>query len=150
MTHFRSTNEILDFAISEEEAAAEFYTHLARTMDKAWMCRVFEDFATEEMVHKQKLVLVKENKLLLPAEDQIMDLRRRDYLVDAQPSEALEYREALELAMSKEKAAFKLYNDLAQSTEDAALRVMFLVLAEEEAKHKLRFEVEYEKHFNHH
>jgi rubrerythrin len=150
MTHFRSTDEILDFAISEEETAAEFYTHLARTMDNAWICRVFEDFATEEVVHKQKLLLVKEDKLLLPAEDQIMDLRRSDYLVDVQPSETLEYRDVLDLAMDKEKAAFKLYNDLAESTEDATLRSMFLALAEEEAKHKLRFEVEYEKHFNHH
>ena len=104
----------------------------------------------EEVVHKQKLLLVKEDKLLLPAEDQIMDLRRSDYLVDVQPSEALEYRDALDLAMSKEKAAFKLYNDLAESTEDARLRSLFLALAGEEAKHKLRFEVEYEKHFNHH
>ena len=50
--------------------------------------------------------------------------------------------------MEKEKAAFKLYNDLAATTENAEIRDLLLALAQEEAKHKLRFEVEYEKHFS--
>lgn len=46
--------------------------------------------------------------------------------------------------MKKEKAAFKLYNDLAAAASDETSREMFLMLAQEEAKHKLRFEVEYD------
>jgi len=46
--------------------------------------------------------------------------------------------------MKKEKAAFKLYTDLAAAVSSADLKNTFLSLAQEEAKHKLRFEVEYD------
>jgi rubrerythrin len=46
--------------------------------------------------------------------------------------------------MKKEKAAFKLYSDLASSTDDENVKTMFLALAQAEAKHKLRFEIEYD------
>jgi rubrerythrin len=47
--------------------------------------------------------------------------------------------------MKKEKAAFKLYTDLATSVSDENLRSVFKMLAQEEAKHKLRFEIEYDE-----
>jgi rubrerythrin len=46
--------------------------------------------------------------------------------------------------MKEEKAAFKLYSDLAARTDDAAAKEVLLMLAQEEAKHKLRFEIEYD------
>jgi rubrerythrin len=148
MKNFSSADEVLDFAIAEEEAAAEFYRRLVRTVSQSWMRRVFEDFAMEEVVHKQKLLLIKEQKLLLPARDKISSLWIGDYLIEAKLVDALPYREALQMAMNKEKAAFKLYSDLAAATQDAELKNLFLALAQEEAKHKLRFEVEYDKHFS--
>jgi rubrerythrin len=48
------------------------------------------------------------------------------------------------LAMKKEKIAFRLYNDLASASTDEPSKKLFLMLAQEEAKHKLRFEVEYD------
>jgi len=46
--------------------------------------------------------------------------------------------------MNKEKAAFRLYTSLSERAEDAALKELFAALAQEESKHKLRFEVEYD------
>jgi rubrerythrin len=46
--------------------------------------------------------------------------------------------------MKNEKAAFKLYSDLAASAPNDALKSAFLAMAQEEAKHKLRFEVLYD------
>ena len=46
--------------------------------------------------------------------------------------------------MKKEKAAFKLYTDLSEKAGDESLRSFFLALAQEEAKHKLSFELEYD------
>jgi rubrerythrin len=148
MKNFSSVDDVLDFAITEEAAAVEFYRKLAGTVNIDWMRQVFENFAMEEVVHKQKLLLVKEKKLLLPAQDTIRDLRIGDYLVTQQFEDKLKYRDALKLAMNKEKSAFKLYIDLAAATEDGELKDLFLALAQEEAKHKLRFEVEYDKHFS--
>ncbi len=147
MKKFGSVNEILDFAISEEAAAVLFYTDLAGKMDRAWMRQVFEDFAREEAGHKKKLLSIKEGKLLLSAEAKVMDLKIGDYLVDGEPDEGSNYQQALIVAMKKEKSAFKLYSDLAATTDDSNLQALFLALAQEEAKHKLRFEVEYDENF---
>lgn len=150
MEGFGSVNEVLDFAIEREEEAAVFYTDLAAKMDRAWMRQVFEDFAGEERGHKQKLLAVKSGKTALFAGQKVMDLKIGDYLVDVEPEQAgqdLDYQQALIVAMKKEKAAFKLYNDLAASTDDENLRNLLLGLAQEEAKHKLRFELEYDEQF---
>jgi rubrerythrin len=64
--------------------------------------------------------------------------------VDEAPGPKTDYQGALILAMKREKAAFRLYSDLAARTEDAELKDLLLGLAQEEAKHKLRFEVEYD------
>jgi len=44
------------------------------------------------------------------------------------------------------KASFRLYTDLAARSENADLVTLFEALAQEEAKHKLRFEVEYDEY----
>jgi rubrerythrin len=56
----------------------------------------------------------------------------------------LSYEEALILAMKKEKAAFKLYSALSERTDQTSMKELFQMLALEESKHKLRFELEYD------
>jgi rubrerythrin len=136
--------QVLNFAIEEEQAAADFYTQLAARSKTPGMRDVFEEFAREEMGHKAKLEAVKQSGEFIPAAKQPVDLKIGDYLEDVEPSPNLDYRAALVLAMKKEKAAFKLYSDLAATAPNEALERTFLALAQEEAKHKLRFEIEYD------
>ena len=75
MKEFLSVEEILDFAIREEEQAAEFYTNLASRIEKPGMREVFEEFAQEELGHKAKLLGIKKGKLLAPATQRVMDLK---------------------------------------------------------------------------
>jgi len=73
-------------------------------------------------------------------------LRIADYQsVTPQVGPYMTYAEMLVVAMQKEKEAFKLYTDLAARVDNAELRRVFESLAVEEAKHKLRFELEYDK-----
>ena len=146
MAQWNSADQILDFAIKNEEQAAKFYTDLAEKMDSASMRGVFEDFAREEEGHKAKLLGVKQSGGMEPATRQILDLKIGDYLVDAEPGPEMDYQQALILAMKQEKAAFKLYTDLAAATPSADLSSLLRGLAQEEAKHKLRFEVEYDEY----
>lgn len=139
-----SVNKILDFAIRKEQDAADFYTGLAGKMEYEHMKDVFLGFAAEERGHKAKLTAVKDGKQVVSFERKVQDLKIGDHLVDIELKTDLGYQEALILAMKAEKAAFRLYNDLATATDDPALKSMFLGLAQEEAKHKLRFEVEYD------
>jgi rubrerythrin len=139
-----SVDKILDFAIWQEEKAAQFYTELAEKMQHKHMKDAFLGFAEEEKGHKAKLLQIKEGKQMLAAEQRVLDLKIGDHLVEVELSADLDYRQALILAMKAEKAAFKLYNDLASATDDPTLKATLLGLAQEEAKHKLRFEVEYD------
>jgi rubrerythrin len=140
-----SVDEILDFAIGQEEESARFYGELSHHAEDARMRQVFEDFAGEELGHKTKLLAIKQDKSLAPAAREVMDLEIADYLPDVEPSPDLDYLQALTLAMKGEKAAFRLYSDLAAKADDEAVRSILLSLAQEEAKHKLRFEIEYDE-----
>jgi len=145
MKEFNSLDDILDFAINEEQMAADFYTDLAAKMQNQEMKEIFEQYALEEIGHRSKLEAIKKGKQYKVAEDKIVDLKIGDYLIDVDAEKTnITYQEALILAMKKEKAAFKLYNDLATITTDMASKKVFLMLAQEEAKHKLRFEIEYD------
>ncbi|RUT77689.1 ferritin-like domain-containing protein [Ancylomarina longa] len=145
MKEFNSLDDILDFAINEEQMAADFYTDLAAKMKNQEMKDTFEQYALEEIGHRTKLEAIKNGKAYKIADSKIVDLKIADYLVEVDTEKTnISYQEALILAMKKEKSAFKLYNDLASATTDAASKKVFLMLAQEEAKHKLRFEIEYD------
>jgi rubrerythrin len=144
MEQWKTVDEILDFAINQEQEAYEFYEKLGAGMARAWMKEVFAKFAKEELGHKMKLTEIKQGKQMLPAERKVLDLKISDYLVDVEPGADLDYQKALITAMKKEKKAFKMYNDLADAAPNESLRDVFLALAQEEAKHKLRFELEYD------
>jgi rubrerythrin len=101
-------------------------------------------FAQEEARHKAKLMAVKDGQKLLSSGSRIADLKIADYLVDVEPTDDINLQDALILAMKREKAAFRLYTDLAARVDDAELRDLFLGLAQEEAKHKLYFETQYD------
>lgn len=142
-----SVNDILDFAIMSEQSACEFYTGLAAKMDNPAMKDVFKEFARQEMAHKDKLQKVKrEGMAVLGPSKDVPDLHIADYLVDVEPGPDMTYVDAIIIAMKREKAAFKLYTDLAARVPDENCRNIFLALAQEEANHKLRFELEYDEH----
>ena len=144
MDSYESVDHVLDFAIEREEEAADFYSRLAAQVERTDMQRLFRQFADEEKGHKAKLLGVKQGKHLLPVQKQVLDLKMGDYLVAGDPTGQISYQDALILAMKREKASFRFYTDLADKAPSDDLRNTFLSLAQEEAKHKLRFEVEYD------
>ena len=146
--NFRSAQEILDFAITKEEEAHDFYVGLAEKVKSTGMKQVFKEFALQEKGHKEKLLQVKAGKMILPADSKIKDLKIGDHLEDVgEIGPNIDYQTALIIAMKAEKNAFRLYTELAAAAGDGNLKAMLLSLAQEEAIHKLRFEVEYDDHF---
>ena len=141
--HKTTVNEILDFAIAGEKAANQFYLELAAKMRNNAMKKVFEDFAAEERNHKEILEGVKRGKTI--EFEEVADLKIADYTVNAEVRADMDYQDALILAMKKEKAAFAIYNRLAETTQNEQTRRTFQMLAQEEARHKLRFETEYDQ-----
>jgi rubrerythrin len=142
-----SVEAILDFAIRSEEKASEFYTQLAKEVKRESMKKVFLEFAEEEKGHKEKLLKIKEGGMLAPASEEVMNLKIAEYVQDVEPNGNMNYQQALIIAMKSEKEAYKMYQGLAEATQDPELKKVLLGLAQEEAKHKLRFEIEYDEYF---
>jgi rubrerythrin len=140
----RNADELIDFAIQGEQDAHDFYMDLAERVERPEMKKLLKQFAREEAGHKKKLEDIKKGSRSFPYADDVIDLKIADYLVDIEAKGDLTYQEALILAMKREKAAFRLYTDLAAQTGDKDLKIVFQSLAQEEAKHKLRFELEYD------
>jgi rubrerythrin len=145
MNEFKTVDQILDFAINAEQEAVEFYTGLANNAKNDEMKEVFEDFAREEMKHKARLLDVKKTGIMESAKEKVMDLKIAEYTVSVIATPEMPYQDALIVAMKKEKAAFKLYMTLSNRAENSELKDLFLSLAMEESKHKLRFELEYDE-----
>lgn len=145
MKKFSNINEILDFAINAEQEAVDFYNNLAQKSNNAEMKKTFEQFAQEEMQHKARLLNIKDSGSFVLEATAVADLKISDYIVEYKTGGELTYQDALVIAMKKEKAAFKLYNNLAKKANNDEVKTLFLSLAQEEAKHKLRFEIEYDE-----
>jgi len=138
--------EVLDFAIKREIEALEFYAQLADLVDNPEMKKTFLQFSAEEAGHRVKLEAVKAGKLHLNPKNRIQTLAIVENLVIREKTDPgnMSYQDALILAMDRERSSFKMYSDLAEIVEEQEVKDIFLALAQEEAKHKLRFEIEYD------
>jgi rubrerythrin len=146
MKKFNSVEDILDFAIRAEQEAVDFYSDLAARSKNNQIKEVFQEFAGEEMKHKSRLLGIKDEKTLKLSGETVRDMKIADYLVDVAPKPDMPYADALILAMKKEKQAFRLYSFLSEETSDPVMKSLFLNLALEESRHKLRFEIEYDEY----
>jgi rubrerythrin len=143
MKQFDTVDEVLDFAIAREIEAHDFYKDLAETVQKPDLRKTLQNFAIDELEHRVKLKAVKAGKFRIKPE-RIGRLGIADILKPMQPRPGMSYVETLVIAMRKEKEAFKLYVDLAKVAQAKKLKNMFLLLAQEEANHKLQLEIEYD------
>ena len=144
MGKVKSDEEILEFAIFREIEAQNFFLALADRVKDQQMRQVFEDLAAEELEHKAKLELeiIKTGKTV--SIEQKPPRPASDYIISDDPSQLdIDYKDALLLGMEKEEASFRTYINLIPSVQNEQSREVLLALAEEEVRHKLRFETEY-------
>ena len=146
MTNLNNLEEILDYAIAMEQAAIDLYTRIADKAATEHNRQLFLSFAQEEEGHKIKLQNVKSGKIEIGSMEKVQDLKIADYANDVEITDNSSYQDILMFAMKQEKQAYRLYTDLAQRTDNAEVKELFLALAHEEANHKLRFEIEYDEH----
>jgi len=87
---------------------------------------------------------VKRGDRELAPEQEVLDLKISDYLVEVDAKKDITHQDALIVAMKRERAAFQLYTDMAEKVPEGNLKEILLGLAKEESKHKLFFESEYD------
>lgn len=141
--NFHSVDEILDFAIGREIDAQSFYMKLSTMVKDPKLVKTLIDLSAEELDHENKLQAVRLGTIALSDED-VGSLDIADYTKDIEPSPEMTYNDLLVLGMKKEETSRKLYINLAAVSTKKDLKDMFLLLARQEAEHKLRFELEYD------
>ncbi|MBF0610048.1 MAG: ferritin family protein [Magnetococcales bacterium] len=139
--------EVIEFAIQQEESEAEFYEMLATRAESQAVRNVLLDHAKQEWEHKARLQEILASHRLPGGGRRFRDpdLQIADYTVAAPVAEGeLGYQDALILAAKREKAAERLYRDMASQTDDPQTANLFLFLAEQEAKHRHQIERDYD------
>lgn len=146
MKIFRTFEEIIDYAIEKELDEIEFYSEIANRMDRKNVKSLFRNIALEKTARMLRLEKMKDSKYGLDLDD-IQDMKIAGSLLDVDETKNdLSYQDALIIAMKKEKAKFKFYLNMAENAENKECKDAFMVLANEEARQKLRFEIEYDEH----
>jgi rubrerythrin len=143
MPSFRSVGDILDFAMAREVQSHEFYMNLAERVTRPEIRQVIRSFAVDELQHQIRLKAIKVGKASFLAEE-VGDLGITKTVPEIAPQPEMSYPDLLAIAMKREKAAFRLYTNLATIAKQPELRNTLLKLAQEEAQHKLRLEIEYD------
>ncbi len=143
---FQSIEDIIDFAIQSEVEAAEFYEAASENETIRGVAKNLQEYAEEERKHEQMLKNFKGNteKMAAYKFEKIQDIKRSDYLVDLEYRKGMTYVNVMRVAMKREEKAFKLYEKMAQATDNEEYAKLFKILAQEEAKHKNYFESLYD------
>ena len=137
--------EIIKFAIDKEIKSYNFYMN-ARQMTKYSGAKdMFSELSKEEVGHREMLEKLDMKKITQAKIEKVPDLKISDYIVDAEFKPDMPYAEILRMAIKMEERAFKLYNNMNKSNKDENLKKLFSLLANEEAKHKLRLEKIYDE-----
>jgi rubrerythrin len=140
-----SREEILAYAIEQEREAQRMYRDAARTVKDAAMREALLEMAEQERGHEQKLRSLDVAAFIASGKSKVPSLSISEYVVAGAFRPDMTYPELLTVAMQKEKAAYRLYTDIARLTSDPTERALFRALAQEEARHKLAFEIEYDE-----
>jgi rubrerythrin len=140
MADIEKVANILETAVEKEIEAYRFYSTVAELISDEKGRGIFRQLANDEIKHRNRLELeiMKIGKVIKPREDVDID-------VEVESGFNLSYKEALIMAIQKEDASFQLYIEYVTATSDLELREVFMRLAEEEVKHKVKFEMEYNR-----
>jgi rubrerythrin len=104
------------------------------------------DLQEDEKSHKRVLQGLTKIKVESSASKEVKDLKISDYLVEEPLGAEMNFQDLLIFAAKKEKRAADLYEDLAKKSKTREQESLFEFLAKQEKSHKLRLELEYEKH----
>lgn len=136
---FKSIEEIVVFAINEENDAHIFYANQAKITTNFELKLIWEQLSHDEIRHKMILTSLLE-QMEKEEEHNIRTYSTED-IKDFVPIEipTKEYSETEKIiisAVEKENDAYYLYLNLAKEMTDSAHKHLLLTLAKEELKHK--------------
>jgi rubrerythrin len=144
MARLRTVNDVLEFAIARGLESHEFYMDLARLAVRAEVRDMIHRLAADELVHRIHLQAIQAGEVPFAGDEAVGSLNIEGMLPEVTPGPGMSYADLLVIGMKKEQAAVRLYTNLASIAANKAQRTALERMAQEEARHKLRLEVEYD------
>jgi rubrerythrin len=144
---FQSIPEILRFAIGKEKASRQFYIDVAARVKNPITQSVFEAIGLEEQKHIESLELELMKLGVTVTAEADPDEYEKQWLKSLemdQTAENMDFREAMLIAIQKEKASYQFYMQMLGLIQQPEYRDIFRQLAEEEMRHIVQFEREYQ------
>jgi rubrerythrin len=139
----------LNLALRKEEESIQLYQSAQEKLTKYPASKTFlQDIIKEEKQHREKILQILKDPALLKemgqSETKIQDLKIVDYIEDVPLSPDADYQQILIFAGKREKTAHDFYMWFANRNQGTKIYNLFIKLAQEELKHKLQFEKEYD------
>ncbi len=133
-------NDILDFAISREREAVQFYRELQQEAKFQNQLEMLKELEAMEMGHIVVIENIRRRGVSEAEIPLVPNLQISEYLSADVENLDLSYQNILIKAMKREENSFKLYSEMSVKFPDSELSTLFRKLASDEAKHKLLFE----------
>lgn len=144
MLEFQTVRDVMNFAISLERVAQDFYHQLAERVTDPAVHHFLLEMVREEAFHEEQLrSLVENNASDLTGNVDQGELR--SYIEAMKVPDELDYKKAVKVAYDKEKASEILYLILAKAVTLDHIKQLLEVLARQEKKHKEFFSREYDQ-----
>jgi len=137
--------DIISFAMQWEEDSADLYKEMGKLAKKPNVKAMFSEFEAEEVGHKAIIEKISKAKITDLQPEKVTDLRISDYLIDMTFKPDMDYQDILIIAMKREEKAVKMYTDMLTRVKDSEAQKLIQLLIQEESKHKLRLEIEYDE-----
>jgi rubrerythrin len=141
---------ILREAISIEEESFTLYSTAQEKARSTSSKSFLKELAETELGHKRRLMEVVNKKALIQSlgshkGELLEDLKVVDYMKDiTKLSDDADYQEILTYAAQREKRTHDYYVSLTKMFQGTQISNLFQRLAEEELKHKIKLEKEYD------
>ncbi|NQT97175.1 MAG: ferritin family protein [Candidatus Marinimicrobia bacterium] len=131
-----SYENIIDFAIEQEQKAAELYEKTAKKAKGSGIFSILIDMAKMERGHEEKLKAFKAGKDQNIGAEEVEDIKIGDYLVDIEITDSSSIQDVLIFSIKSEMKAYELYTRLCELYIEPKEQELFSNLAREELKHK--------------
>lgn len=142
-------SELWDTAIYKEIASQSLYIEAQRETGDPVAKAMLADLAAEELKHAETLRKLKEAGWQ-PVDwhrETLSDIKLSDYLSVPDTLEGAGLQEALIFAIKREQQSVAFYSQMTGALRQEAAKMLCARLAQEELKHKMKLELEYEKLF---
>jgi len=139
-------DDFVKFAIEKEEEAIKYYGEMIDEARIPGIKKLLQELQEEERNHKKILLDLTGGKVESFEPAKVVDLKISDYQEEESLDKDMDFQQLLVFAAKKEQKAVELYSGLAEEAKEERLKKLFLFLVEQERNHKLKLEIEYEKH----